>query len=306
MPEVVRKQAGRDLPLAEKRDAVNALGPSRSGGRAPADPNATPETFQTQRQIYLRGFARGDVQGEGRIQKIVNFYGKLLPDPDNPDNPANLVKDIRPIWFSPEAVKQEIIVGEKKEGEKKEAEKKEAEKKEKDVFYLTEFVLEAYTEGTREKTAKKVIDLLNQARQRELSAISQYMVQHYELANDDYGKLAKVLKATAIAEMKHAEALAERILFLGGVPSTKPDAEAKKGQPLADKMATDIALEAQAIQLYNEAAVACAAALDLVSKDLFEALLRDENAHLDEFINIKEHIDRLGDAYVATLTGPGE
>ena len=150
MPEVVRKQAGRDLPLAEKRDAVNALGPSRSSGRAPADPNATPETFQTQRQIYLRGFARGDVQGEGRIQKIVNFYGKLLPDPDNPDNPANLVKDIRPIWFSPEAVKQEIIVGEKKEGEKKEAEKKE-----KDVFYLTEFVLEAYTEGTREKTAKK-------------------------------------------------------------------------------------------------------------------------------------------------------
>ena len=153
------------------------------------------------------------------------------------------------------------------------------------------------------KDTKKVVDLLNEARSRELAAILQYMVQHYELANDDYGKLAKVLKATAIAEMKHAETLAERILFLGGTPTTKPDAEAKKGQKIADKIATDIALEEQAVVLYNEAAVACSEARDHVSKDIFEKLLKDEDAHLDMFINIKDHLDQLGDQYLATLTG---
>ncbi|MCK7485212.1 MAG: manganese catalase family protein [Bacillus subtilis] len=64
--------------------------------------------------------------------------------------------------------------------------------------------------------SKKVIDLLNEARARELSAITQYMAQHYELEDQDYGKLAKVMKEIGIQEMKHAEALAERILFLKG------------------------------------------------------------------------------------------
>ena len=61
--------------------------------------------------------------------------------------------------------------------------------------------------------SKTVIDMLNDGRQRELLAISQYMVQHYELDDTDYGKLAARLKDIAIVEMKHAEALAERILF---------------------------------------------------------------------------------------------
>ena len=153
------------------------------------------------------------------------------------------------------------------------------------------------------KGSKKVIDLLNEARSRELTAILTYMVQHYELANDDYGKLAKVLKDTGIAEMKHAETLAERILFLGGVPITRPDAEIKRGEKIAAKIATDIALEEGAVKMYNQAALACAAELDHVSKGIFEKLLGDENEHLDAFINIKEHIDQLGDQYLVTLTG---
>jgi bacterioferritin len=153
------------------------------------------------------------------------------------------------------------------------------------------------------KDAKKVIDLLNEGRARELTAILTYMAQHYELANDDFGKLAKILKATAITEMKHAEALAERILFLGGVPTTKPAGDIKKGQKIADKLATDIVLEEDAVRLYNESAVACAEARDQVSKALFEQLLADEEGHLDLFMNIRDHIAELGDAYVATLTG---
>jgi bacterioferritin len=156
------------------------------------------------------------------------------------------------------------------------------------------------------KDTKKVIDLLNAARARELTAILQYMVQHYDLANQDYGKLAKAIKATAIVEMKHAEAFAERICFLGGTPTSKPDAEVRKNQKIGEMIATDIALEEQAIKAYNEAALACAEAQDHVSKDLFEKILGDEDKHLDEFINVKEHIDQLGNVYLATLTGPGE
>ena len=80
--------------------------------------------------------------------------------------------------------------------------------------------------------SQKVIDLLNEARSREMTAISQYMVQHYELEDSDYGKLASKFKEIAITEMKHAEKLAERILYLKGEPTSKPDASAKKGQPI--------------------------------------------------------------------------
>ena len=151
--------------------------------------------------------------------------------------------------------------------------------------------------------SQKVITLLNEARARELAAISQYMVQHYELEDADFGKLAGKMKEIAIQEMKHAEALAERILFLKGEPTTKPDAVAKKGQEIGDMLKTDVALETQAVKMYNDASVACAAAKDQISKQLFEKLLGEEEEHLNIFEIFKEHIDRMGSAYLATLTG---
>ena len=151
--------------------------------------------------------------------------------------------------------------------------------------------------------SKKVIDLLNQARASELTAILQYMAHHYELEDSDFGKLAAVLKKTGIEEMKHAEKLAERILFLGGTPTSKPDGEIKKGQEIAKMPATDIGLETGAVKMYNDSANACAAAKDQISKHLFEELLAEEEEHLDTFQNIKEHVDKLGPAYLATLTG---
>jgi bacterioferritin len=150
---------------------------------------------------------------------------------------------------------------------------------------------------------QKVIDLLNKARSRELTAISQYMAQHYELEDQDFGKLASKIKEIAIQEMKHAEKLAERILFLKGEPTSKPDGVAKKGQKIQDMFTTDIALEAQAIKMYNEASVTCAAEKDQISKELFEELLKEEEVHLNTFENIKGHIDKLGAAYLATLAG---
>ena len=75
---------------------------------------------------------------------------------------------------------------------------------------------------------EKVITLLNKARSAELGSIAQYMIHHYELEDQDFGKLAAGVKEVAIVEMKHAEKLAERILFLGGVPTSKPDLDPQK------------------------------------------------------------------------------
>lgn len=151
--------------------------------------------------------------------------------------------------------------------------------------------------------SQKVIDLLNAARSRELTAISQYMIQHYELEDSDFGKLAKKMKEIAIQEMKHAEAFAERILFLKGTPTSKPDGEAKKGQTIEAMLATDIGLESQAIKMYNEAAEVCAQDKDQISKQLFEKILGEEEDHLNFFDNTKDHLDKLGGTYLATLTG---
>ncbi|KPJ70078.1 MAG: hypothetical protein AMK72_10380 [Planctomycetes bacterium SM23_25] len=149
----------------------------------------------------------------------------------------------------------------------------------------------------------KVIELLNAGRASELTAIMQYMAHHYELADADYGKLAKSMKEIAIEEMKHAEALAERILFLGGEPTTEPDGKVKKGQAIADMLKTDVGLETGAVAMYNASANACAQAGDQVSKQLFEQLLAEEETHLDEFQNVQGHLDRLGNVYLATLAG---
>jgi bacterioferritin len=151
--------------------------------------------------------------------------------------------------------------------------------------------------------SEKVIGLLNEARSRELTAISQYMSQHYELEDRDFGKLASKFKETAITEMKHAEKLADRILFLKGEPTSKPDGVAKKGQSIPEMLTTNMGLESQAIKMYNDASVVCAAEKDQVSKEVFEELLKDEEEHLNTFENIKDHVDKLGAAYLTTLTG---
>ncbi|HUU90339.1 MAG TPA: bacterioferritin [Phycisphaerae bacterium] len=148
-----------------------------------------------------------------------------------------------------------------------------------------------------------VIKLLNAGRASELTAIMQYMAHHYELEDADYGKLAGSMKEIAIEEMKHAEALAERILFLGGEPTTEPDGKVKKGQAIPDMLKTDVGLETGAVAMYNASANACAQAGDQISKQLFEQLLSEEETHLDEFQNVRDHLEQLGNVYLATLTG---
>jgi bacterioferritin len=149
---------------------------------------------------------------------------------------------------------------------------------------------------------QKVIDALNAARQRELTAIIQYMAEHYELEDQGYGKFGDKMKETAIQEMKHAEKLAERILFLGGVPSYKLQNEVQKGLDIPGMLKVDIDLETDAIKMYNESAKLCGEENDHTSKQIFEDLLEEEEEHIDDFQQMLDHVEKLGAAYIATLT----
>jgi bacterioferritin len=148
-----------------------------------------------------------------------------------------------------------------------------------------------------------VIDLLTEARLRELEAIDQYMIHHDELENKDLGKLASQIKEIAIAKVKHAQKLAERILFLKGEPISETDPTSKKGQEIPEMLATDVALERRAVKMYNEAAAICASEKDQKSKDLFDEFLSDEEDHLNFFEKVEDHVNKLGAADIATLTG---
>jgi bacterioferritin len=107
----------------------------------------------------------------------------------------------------------------------------------------------------------------------------------------------------ATVKMRHAERLAERILSLKSEPISETDATSKKGQEIREMLATDMVLERRAVNLYTEAAVICASEKDPKSKELFEDLVFDEVGHLRFFEDIKAHVDKLGAAYIATLTG---
>ena len=88
----------------------------------------------------------------------------------------------------------------------------------------------AAAKSDKEQRREKVLEVLNQARAMELHAISQYMNQHYNLDDKDYGELAKNMKLIAIDEMRHAEMFAERIKELGGEPVSEAPGKVTKGQ----------------------------------------------------------------------------
>lgn len=131
--------------------------------------------------------------------------------------------------------------------------------------------------------AKTLVDTLNDLRSRELAVIAQYMRHHYVMTGAEASALAGEFKEIAIAEMKHAEALAERIDFLGGEPTLKPANIKKGGATLADAAALDLASEEEAVGLYKAAIKEADAAADVTTRKLLEDILGDEEGHLDEF-----------------------
>ena len=152
----------------------------------------------------------------------------------------------------------------------------------------------------------KVIEQLNVALCNEMTAVVQYMVQAEMYENWGYKRLAVFTKGRAIEEMKHAERLIERVLFLDGTPNVAVPLTPKIGVNVPQQLELDLASETAAIQEYNEASKICREAGDAGSKDLFESLLHDEERHAD-FLEAQLHsIKELGlGAYLSQqlLTG---
>lgn len=155
----------------------------------------------------------------------------------------------------------------------------------------------------REKKKQNVVTVLNKARSMELQAIHQYMNQHYNLDDMDYGELAAKIKLIAIDEMRHAEMFAERVKELGGEPVTEPAGPVEKGQAVEKIYPYDVDQEDDAIQAYNQFLLVCRENGDSVSVKLFETIIDDEQEHFNYFDAVANHIEKLGDTYLAKIAG---
>ena len=159
------------------------------------------------------------------------------------------------------------------------------------------------TSDTRQEKQAHVIDVLNQARAMELQAIGQYMNQHYNLDDMDYGEMAANVKLIAIDEMRHAEMFAERIKELGGEPTADLAAPVVKGQQVESVFEFDAQQEDGAIVAYNQFLLVCRNNGDSVSMKLFEAVIEEEQIHFNYFDGVDGHIQKLGATYLAKIAG---
>jgi bacterioferritin len=129
------------------------------------------------------------------------------------------------------------------------------------------------------KGSEKVIKELNAALSSELTAIVQYMVQAEMHVNWGYGGLGSITKKRAIEEMRHAEGLIERILYLDGTPSVDVALTPRIGKNVKSHLETDYQDEVDAVKQYNAAAKICVTEGDNGSRELFEKMIKDEEHH---------------------------
>lgn len=127
----------------------------------------------------------------------------------------------------------------------------------------------------------KVIAALNEALKEELTAINQYFLHAEMCENWHYDKLGAYIKKQSIDEMKHAEVLIERILFLDGAPNLTETIKLTVGQNVKQQLESDLKLEINAVGMYNRSIEMAREAADNASRELFERLLKDEEEHVD-------------------------
>jgi len=127
----------------------------------------------------------------------------------------------------------------------------------------------------------KVIAKLNEALKEELTAINQYFLHAEMCENWHYHKLASFIKKQSIDEMRHAESLIERILFLDATPKLTELMQLSVGQTVQAQLESDLKLELGAVKMYNDAIKLARDEGDDVSRELFARLLKDEEMHLD-------------------------
>ena len=140
----------------------------------------------------------------------------------------------------------------------------------------------------------KVIDLLNEALKNELTAVNQYWL-HYRML-DHWGvyKLAQFERGESIDEMKHADWLSERILFLDGLPNFQLLGRLRIGETVEEVLKSDLALEVEALAQLRGAVAYCEDVKDYISRELFARILASEEEHVDTLERQFEMIERMG------------
>ena len=153
----------------------------------------------------------------------------------------------------------------------------------------------------------KVIQLLNEALKNELTAINQYWLHYRMLDNWGVKRLADYERHESIDEMKHADRLAERILFLEGLPNFQMLGRLRIGESVEEVLRADLDLEHEAVGQLKGAVAHCEAVRDYVSRELFEAILTSEEEHIDFLETQFEMIERMGlQNYIQLQSKPAE
>jgi bacterioferritin len=152
-----------------------------------------------------------------------------------------------------------------------------------------------------------VIAVLNDGLKEELTAISEYFLHSEMCENWGYPRLHAAAKKHSIEEMKHAEKLIERLLFLEGAPKMDELLPLKIGGNVKAQLENDLSLELGAVTMYNAAIKVCTEAGDAASRELFEDLLADEEGHVDWLETQLYQIGEVGlDRYLTQQIRKGE
>ncbi|MFI8666471.1 bacterioferritin [Qipengyuania sp. NPDC077410] len=144
------------------------------------------------------------------------------------------------------------------------------------------------------KGDEKVIEFLNKALTNELTAINQYWLHYRVLADWGVSKLAEYERHESIDEMKHADVLAERILFLNGLPNFQAIHKLKVGETVEEILKADLAVEMEAIPLLKDAIAHCEEVRDFTTREIFERILESEEEHVDFLETQFDMIARMG------------
>jgi bacterioferritin len=144
------------------------------------------------------------------------------------------------------------------------------------------------------KGEPKVLELLNEALKNELTATNQYWLHYRLLDNWGVKKLAEFERSESIDEMKHADRLAERILFLDGLPNFQSLGRLHIGENVEEILRADLELEIEALGQLKGAIAHCETVKDYVSRDLFSEILENEEQHVDTLETQFEMIARMG------------
>ena len=153
----------------------------------------------------------------------------------------------------------------------------------------------------------KVLEYLNEVLKNELTAINQYWLHYRMLDHWGVQKLADFERHESIDEMKHADWLSERILFLDGLPNFQLLGRLRIGETVEELLRADLALEVEAIAVLRDAIQHCESVRDFVSRDLFLKILESEEEHVDTLERQFDMIERMGlENYIQLNSKPAE